>query len=521
MNTANPVSSKSSAEPLFWRDKRTWVYVFGLLLAGAVAISNQSFWIDEGFAALKAQQPTLKDWWHAMVQFKGSDLQMPFYMLWLWLYGKIFGTTEIALRAANLFWFVPGVVALLRVLARQPRMQLAVFLTAAFSPFAWFYLNEARPYAMQIGAALFLAAALYRWSQKSPDVSREAGWVAGFVIALIAISGASLLGMIWAFLPITAAIFFLPRIQLAALCRRYWFIWLAGLLFLVTLGFYYLWTLKIGARASTVSGTDWKNLLFVIYELFGFSGLGPGRLAIRSGGTLHVFDSYLPQLALYAAVMFVLAFFACQHVLRIESRKKYFRLLLLAAVPAGFLLTAGFVLQFRILGRHFAPLFPFVVFTLAFGIVTGWQKKFLAKAVVTIFLILSLISCLALRFETRHAKDDYRSAAAVAKTALSTGKRVWWNASDGPALYYHVPLTANPDDSKSAYLIINPTTESVPDINNADMVIISRPDTFDGRGVLFPLLIKKGFKPAQTFPAFVIWKKITESIDKHTSSRAI
>ena len=34
------------------------------LLVGALAVTNQSLWIDEGVAALKAMEPTLGGWWH-------------------------------------------------------------------------------------------------------------------------------------------------------------------------------------------------------------------------------------------------------------------------------------------------------------------------------------------------------------------------------------------------------------------------------------------------------------------------
>jgi hypothetical protein len=115
----------------------------------------------------------------------GSDLQMPLYMLWIWACEKVFGSGEIALRAVNLFWILPGLIALWLALARQPRLQLAVFLVTICNPFVWYYLNETRPYAMQIGASLFLAALVllaalgfyYLWPLKAgawaSDIARK------------------------------------------------------------------------------------------------------------------------------------------------------------------------------------------------------------------------------------------------------------------------------------------------------------------------------------------------------------
>src|SRR5438046_2892386 len=132
-----------------------------------LAISNQSLWIDEASAAYKAQQPALRGWWEEMVTQKGSDLQMPLYMIWLWLCEKIFGSSEVALRAINLIWFLPAIAVVARSLSRERALQFAAVLATAFSPFTWYYLNEARPYVMQMSASLVLVSTLIHWSQDS------------------------------------------------------------------------------------------------------------------------------------------------------------------------------------------------------------------------------------------------------------------------------------------------------------------------------------------------------------------
>ena len=83
------------------RNKTLLLLVLGALVIGALALTNQSLWIDEGNSAAKALQPSLARWWTTLVAEKGSDLQMPFYMFYLWAWCKAFGTSEIALRSAN------------------------------------------------------------------------------------------------------------------------------------------------------------------------------------------------------------------------------------------------------------------------------------------------------------------------------------------------------------------------------------------------------------------------------------
>src|SRR5580704_14461389 len=149
-----PASTTSTGdEP----DARWGMWALMALAVCFVAISQQSLWIDEAFMASKVAQPTLAGWWHMMPEGKGSDLQMPLYMIYMWGFAKIFGLGEWTLRAANIPWFVAGVAAFVPVFPRPQRTLVAA--VTLLCPFAWFYLNEARPYAMQLGASLVIFAA--------------------------------------------------------------------------------------------------------------------------------------------------------------------------------------------------------------------------------------------------------------------------------------------------------------------------------------------------------------------------
>jgi hypothetical protein len=497
----------NSVHPSKKANLQTLVFLAGILFVCALAVSNQSLWIDEANTALKAQQTSLPKWWHELLRAGGSDVQMPLYMLWIWLCEKIFGSSEIALRAVNLFWILPGLMAVWLALARQPQLRLPVFLVAVFNPFLWYYLDEARPYAMQIGASLFLAAVLYRWSEKTiPPTSGELIWVWGFVVALVALSGASMLGMIWAAAAIVAAIFLSPKERLLKLGRDHFVAWFIAIALLVVFGFYYLWTLKAGERASGVATTDWKNVAFIGYELFGFAGLGPGRLEIRDGG-LQVFKSYAPELGLFAAAILALIFCAVRDALQNYSRKKFLGLLVIVAAPSVFILAAGFILHFRVLGRHFAPLLAVVVFLLGLGVSAAWRRSVGGKILVIGFFAVCFASGLSLRFATRHAKDDYRSAAGLARAALANGETVWWSADANAAAYYHLPLATNSAEGDKAFIMINPPVDFLVAVVPADVVIVSRPDIYDPHGTLAAFLVQNGFKKAAVLPAFGVWEK--------------
>jgi hypothetical protein len=187
-------------------------------------------------------------------------------------------------------------------------------------------------------------------------------------------------------------------------------------------------------------------------------------------------------------------------------RKKLLGLVVIVAVPAIFILATGFVLHFRVLGRHFAPLLAIVVFLLGVGVSAAWRGA-AGKILVVGFFTFCIVSGLSLKFATRHAKDDYRSAAGLARTALADGKSVWWNADANAAAYYKLPLATNPIESGRAFLMINPPSDFLATNVPADVVIVSRPDIYDPHGTLAIFLARNDFKKAAVLPAFVVWEK--------------
>src|SRR5437867_2321554 len=80
-------------------------------LVGVLAVSNQSLWIDEGGAAIKAVQPTIQQWWHSLRTENNSNLQLLFQHFYLWGWVKLFGASEYALRASNIPWLFLAIIS--------------------------------------------------------------------------------------------------------------------------------------------------------------------------------------------------------------------------------------------------------------------------------------------------------------------------------------------------------------------------------------------------------------------------
>jgi hypothetical protein len=277
-------------------------------------------------------------------------------------------------------------------------------------------------------------------------------------------------------------------------------------LLLFMLGLYYLWTLSLGARAARLVATDLRNALFISFELLGFSGLGPGRNAIRAG-QWAVFLPWLPWLAIYGGVLLVVLAAGWRSIAASTSRRTRLYWALAFAVVLGFILAVGATVRFRVLGRHCTPLLPLVLFVLGSGVAALLgRRSWTGRLAVAAFLGLNLISCLSLRFCERHAKDDYRAAAAMGRAALAHGETVWWNADLHAASVYHLPLGEKPKDTGKAIYVADPGKGFDHDLPKPDLVLTSKPDLYDGNGALADYLNSAGFRPTASFAAFTAWQ---------------
>ena len=112
-----------------------------------LAITHQSLWMDEGSTVWFASHQGIASFFSSLVGSRGApgDPQMLFYLLYMWGWIKMWGTSEVALRAANIPFAVLLLVTMrwasLRLFARSN-----AWLLLCLSPFVWFYMNEARPY---------------------------------------------------------------------------------------------------------------------------------------------------------------------------------------------------------------------------------------------------------------------------------------------------------------------------------------------------------------------------------------
>jgi hypothetical protein len=488
--------------------RRLLMVTFVGLIISFAAISSKSYWLDETGVAHRASLPTMGEWWHSL-RYGDANFQLPFYHIFARCWASLVGIHEYALRAGNIIWLALGLVVIAKAFEEAGSLFWTIVVILLTSPFVWYYLDEARPYAMQIGASLIVFGALYGMAC-ARESSKEWPWVVTLYCGSVLLAGSGLLAMLWLGAYLLAAAICASKARLLQFGQNYWRSAIITLLVLLVIGVYYLWTLSVGIRTQMVGTTDVRNLPFVAYELLGFSGLGPSRLVIRTQN-INAFRPWLSWLAVYGTLA---AYVSARGLYRIKTSIGYLTILAWGfsfGVVCIFIVGFAMAVKFRVLGRHFAPVYPLVLFVLATG-GTAVLEKYSAtgRIILTGFVALSLVSALSLRFNSRHAKDDYRGAALLGSEALQKGEVVWWNADPDGASVYNLTLAKRDTLGHGAHFIMNPRKGFELNLPKPDLVLASKPDVYDQNGIVQEYLSRGGYRPVANLPAFTAWRAPTK-----------
>jgi hypothetical protein len=478
-----------------------------LVTAGLfVAISHQSFWIDETTIGVAAREPSLRDLWQVVLDAKTTELQSPFYMAYVWIFARVFGNNEWALRASNLLWLVPGLILFVQSF-RIHFDRLCVAIAILGNACIWYYAGEARMYGMLLGTSGFVFAAIHQLSRDGLNGRETSRWLTVFLIGFVLQCGTTLLGAVWAIGAFLLVLLLWPRQRFLDLWRCGTWRIVATCCLLFGIAGYYFWTLRLGARATAFAKTDWRSMGFIVYEQLGFAGLGPGRTDLRVGG-VALLRPYAVMLAVYALLVTTVTMSGAIELKKRFSFRRLAALCLAFVLPGVLLLTIGAAGHWRVLGRHCIVLMPGWAILAGFGLSRLWRQRNIAGKVVAVaFVFMALWSCLLIRFAFRHERDDYRDAAETARAALAHGQVVWWNAVGDGANYYHLPLTTNMSAPNKAVFTVNVTASDLAGLTSPDVVAVSKPELFDIHGAVAAFLAEHHYNPVEQFPAFTIWKR--------------
>ncbi len=489
-----------------------------LVVSSAVAvlaITNESFWIDELMSAFLATADSFEDYKERNERLSSSDIQMPLYMAYLWLWQKFVGSSEMVLRLANVPWFLFGIYALWRFFRNTPRIRLFTIGFLLLSPFAWYYLNEARPYAMQLGGACAVIGCGMRIVM---------GWKKGLcldtwdlvitAIGIVVMAGSSLLSIPWVGAFLVLFVFGVWRKAITFHKRTLLTTSLVTGVVLAGLAFYYGYTLIENARAVSRSGGFVQGLAFSFYELLGFGGLGPGRTDLRQEGVGVFTPVEIILVGALAAVHLIVGVRFLKNVVRPSGfTEKMLGWILLLGPPMVFMILLGVLKDFRVLGRHLTPLLPALLVYLGIAVAAVRRSTFNNILTTTLFVLLA-VSCLSYRFAERHRKDDYRQAAAIARSEVEKGRGVLWIANTAAVPYYKLDeLGLNwlrdpqgPSDSYLRNIFYLGKPDAVFGLR-PHYVIMSKPDIHDPTSFGRNFILKEGFKLERSFAGFTLWSR--------------
>jgi hypothetical protein len=502
------------------------VFALTQIVVMLLAISNESLWIDEFWTAYFGAMESLKAFVELLLVPNGS--QTPLHFLHFYLWGLLHPAGEFLFRLANLPLFVAGQLAVFWALRDYPRKFAFLFLAlSALHPMVWQYANEARPYIMMYaGSQMILAYLLNLHARSASGRPADALFLMLFVVGGILLFGASLLGVFSVF----AACMY---VLLHHLRQSTWREQLRGvnslllgffLVIVALLTTYYLNSLLLGAGGSRLASSSPFTVLAAAYEVLGLAGIGPSRLELRSVGPTALAPYAIPLVAAGGVLLAVLAVGLNEARARLGMRE----LMLIGALglfPVGTILFSGFAMHWRVAGRHLFAVLPLLNLVLALGLATLLQAdargpQRLRWLLAVSALLLLAYSAFSLRLSERHRKDDYRAAAAFAHEALARGQRVWWAADVIGARYYGLPgefdvlgeLTGQNkppvcSDLPGAQAVANAPTACLRTLTAPDVVILSKPDTFDITGDIAGYLKAQHFAVVKTLPAFTIWRR--------------
>lgn len=479
------------------------VCLLGLISALLLlSVSNESFWIDEMTCKRIADSETVGTFIESMADEGGSDSQMPVFQACMFVWQNLVNGNEWGFRAINVLLCLMGLTPLVLLFSARELPPWSIIVAVGTSAFLWFYMNEARPYVMQFSGASCLLVGYWKMldSRQYPDWRKCGGDWFLLVFGTVMCAGGSLLGAPF------AGIIFLCVIIICwskwALLRRSDIAWL--LVWCCVLGglaIYYLWTLYEGKGASAANQTSILTLGFSAFEQLGFMPFGPGRLALRADGPSSLLP-WAPFLALWAGCVAVVIWVGGKELLMGPIFRGRIVVAMLPVVLMVLLLViGGYVGGFRVLGRHFMPIYPVVLLVAGLAYLRLAKGGRVGTSILVAIVIVSSLGCLTQRFSERHLKDDYRGAVAYVNSSAQQTLVVWWAAGGKVSSIY--PF----DDHVKLYEMKNCDAEALAKFPSPDIVVLSKEDLFDSKGEMKKWLYNNNYHKGEALPAFQMYHR--------------
>jgi hypothetical protein len=368
---------------------------------------------------------------------------------------------------------------------------------------------------MQIALSSWSLCALVECLLESGFLSSGNAFV--FLLSGFLLSASSMTGFI-AFIPYGAMLCWLVFRSKRNFEKWTVVIAMGSLFAFFALGLFYLSTLLNGVGGAKAHAVGIANLAYPVYEFMGFCGLGVDRLTMRSllsQGLGRIVTQFGPYFLFLVALLGAYLFLVWAYI-RSKKKQPYQSILLHigSLIPAIFLiaLVPAFVVRFPLWGRHISAVFPCCVLVTGL-MIEEWNGSVFKWITVSALFALLLFSSLRLRFDSEYAREDFRSATAVAKEALGKNQTVWWYGMPYETGYYKLPISSNPDETNKALLIVEYFgSEDVQSLSAPDWLIVSeRTESTHHPNWLYHYIENQGYQKSENIKGFSVYRKTKDS----------
>ena len=372
-----------------------------------LSVKNSSIWIDEGqtYSVIHAS-------WNEFlnsVLFRGDAVSgMPLFFLFEFLWCRIFGFGEFAMRSINLLMIPPLLIGAGKLLKSKDLPQWMVVFFAV-NPVLLFYMNEARPYVATFVCGLWCFLFLLRGGEKGMS-QRDAVWfffcfwIGCALHMMFVFMGAAYLSvLIW------------MKYKGVLRFREHILVWAWWITAFLLLGAHYIRFMLNAPEVNAEKPVALQSILQIFYSFSGLSGLGWSRNALRC------MDFDLTVRIVAGTSLYILSAMA---VAVCCIRRKILlnpRVLLPTVCIASSLLLAivsNIVLRTRFWERHVIYLLPGCILVVAMVCRELWLPPRMPAArtfsiCLGALLIISGIDIIVMDY---YMKDDYRGTAELSRS---------------------------------------------------------------------------------------------------------
>jgi hypothetical protein len=393
-----------------------------LVVSRFAGLTRQSLWYDEGYTVALVSSQSFHEFWLRFGSFTTSEHLQPLYYLLIFLWTRIAGVSDAAIRVPSAAFSIgSGIAACFAMNALaggRNKLVLLATMVVTTSSFSLYYAQEARPYAL-LQFLAFLMLATFLWN-RTVDQDRRPSLVAnmGFGMAC----GLCFLGS-----PFTTLLVCCMAVADLVITRKWrsWLrFWSVPALFSAGLFLGYLiLALKtmptfIAQDVTAIKQPLWMNVGYAIYGIVFGTTLQPASSLLRGPQKLHAVLSQWPVIlpAVLTLILLALgAYLSARRAGRLSPlvTTPMFALALYSVLLFGFF---GAVGHLNVLPRHSSALFALLfVAVAAAGTLVGRSGSTVGRAFFVLGLVgwfvLNCVSIAGYYSDPAFRKDDYRAAA--------------------------------------------------------------------------------------------------------------